>query len=85
MTGIIDDHCTAAPELFYSACCQQHDREYATGLDGSGQPITRFQSDMAFLKCCKERRKFYPITGLVIPWMYFLAVRIFGGRRWLTK
>lgn len=85
MTGKIEDHCTAAPELFYSECCKQHDVEYSTGMDSDGKPLTRYQSDMAFLKCCKLRRKNYPITGLLIPWMYFFAVRLFGGRRWLKK
>lgn len=83
MTPPVKDHCTAAPELFYAECCQKHDIEYAAGCDASGKKITRFRSDLNFLDCCKERRKNYPITGLLIPWAYFLAVRIFGGSRWL--
>jgi hypothetical protein len=74
--------CTASPELWYHRCCNRHDRDYATGADETGKPITRAQADARLFACMVEARSGWPVTGAIVPAIYWLAVRLFGRKFW---
>lgn len=79
------DGCTAVPDLTYRQCCDEHDIHYVTGMTVEGTPITRFEADNRFFKCMKETGK-TPIIGThIIPAIYWVGVRIFGGGVWNKK
>ena len=78
---VAGDGCTAAPELWYHDCCVEHDRTYATGEDAGGVHVTRAQADASF-RACLRRCAPGIVSGLMLPWVYWLAVRAFGWRYW---
>lgn len=76
------DGCTGAPDMTFTSCCTDHDRHYTTHTHASGAPITRARADAAFLQCCKRHAPPIPVLGPLIPYLYWLAVRLFGGAFW---
>ena len=77
------DGCSGgAPDLNYRPCCDRHDIHYKTGFDLDGTRITRKQADGMFFDCMKEHGK-VPILGtLILPFLYWGAVRLFGETAW---
>lgn len=82
MKSLKPDGCTASPDLWYRHCCNRHDIDYLTGEDENGNPITRATSDRRFFRCMKNAGSHLPIRGLIIPSIYYLAVRLFGAFFW---
>ena len=79
------DGCTASPEFFYTECCNAHDVAYRTGVSVTGFPITRREADRQLYQCMHQLGH-TPILGRwVIPWIYWTAVRLFGGFAWQEK
>lgn len=76
------DGCTGAPDMTFGPCCLRHDRHYTTHHHASGRPITRAQADALFLACLRKNPPPIPIIGALFPWLYWSAVRVFGGRYW---
>lgn len=76
------DGCTAAPEFTFTPCCDEHDRHYMTHTEANGRSITRAEADRRFLECCRRNAPPIPILGPLLPFIYFAAVRLFGGRYW---
>lgn len=77
------DGCTCAPELWYHACCVEHDRCYTTGEDSEGAAMTRAEAD-ARLRACLQGCAPGLISSFALPWVYWTAVRVFGGSHWGT-
>lgn len=72
--GFKSDGCTAVPDFnFGKDCCAEHDYHYTT------QTISRWEADKRFRKCIQKK------GYLVLPWVYWLGVRLFGGHLWDTK
>ena len=68
------DGCTSVPDFnFGKDCCAQHDRDY---FDCE---ITRAEADRRMRECIS--RKGY----LVLPWVYWIGVRIFGRGFWYGR
>jgi hypothetical protein len=76
------DGCTLSPELWYHRCCLNHDRAYTTGTDQAGHQITRAEADRRLYRCMAHKGRGWPLRGRLIPAIYYLAVRLFGSRRW---
>ena len=72
------DGCSSAPDLFFRPCCDEHDVYYRTGRDADGAPITRAEADRRFRLCMKANGKTF-IGRHVLSWVYWGAVRLFGG------
>lgn len=65
------DGCSNAPDLFWRACCDEHDRHYQTG------DISRAEADKQFLRCMqRDARSFF--GRHLASRFYYYAVRIFG-------
>lgn len=77
-----DDGCTAAPDLIFYACCRQHDRDYQTHADQLGRPINRAEADRRLRRCMQITARGAPLFYRLLPWVYWAAVRIAGGRFW---
>lgn len=76
------DGCSSAPDLFYRECCDEHDVHYRTGKTIDDQPITRAEADRQLRLCMMEHGQ-TPIVGRwLLPWVYWTAVRLFGGSSW---
>lgn len=76
------DGCSKAPDLFYHSCCDEHDIAYRTGATVDGKRLTRKQADARFLACLKKNGKI-PILGtLILPYIYWSMVRLFGESAW---
>lgn len=72
------DGCTSAPDFFYRPCCDEHDVYYRTGRDVDGEPVTRAEADKRLRQCMAKAGKTI-IGRRVMPWLYWGAVRVFGG------
>lgn len=63
------DYCTHAPDLnFGTTCCKQHDLDYE-----DSSPLSRAEADARLRKCISDK------GYIVLPWIYWIAVRIFGN------
>lgn len=60
------DGCTAAPDLTFRECCVEHDVAYRSGK------IKRSEADARLRECMRAH------GYVVLPWVYWAAVRIFG-------
>lgn len=59
--------CSRVPDLnFGTACCNQHDIDYYEGV------ISRAEADKKLRECIRSK------GYLVLPWIYWLGVRLFG-------
>lgn len=66
------DGCTLSPDFDFKTCCDWHDIRYRE----NPERISRADADAKLRRCI--RRKGY----LVLPWLYWGAVRLFGGAFW---
>lgn len=65
------DGCTAVPDFDFGAdCCGEHDYYYQS------HEITRAEADKKLRQCIQKK------GYIVLPWIYWLGVRIFGKRHW---
>lgn len=65
--GVKYDGCTAVPDLDFGAdCCNEHDAHYQLA------DITRAEADAKLRRCLQEK------GYVVLPWVYWLGVRVFG-------
>ena len=76
------DGCTASPDLFYRACCDEHDVHYRTGKTVDGTVITRATADRRLFRCMKRAGKTPLLGRFLIPLVYWCAVRVFARRAW---
>jgi hypothetical protein len=76
------DGCTAVPDLGFSACCDNHDRHYATRRHRNGKRISRVAADVALLRCMFRNRKVSVIKRLLLAPVFFAGVRLFGWMHW---
>lgn len=63
------DGCTMSPDFDFRDCCVRHDLDYWRG------DMTRAQADARLRECIQTRGYF------VLPWIYWVGVRLFGGPR----
>ena len=69
--GVKYDGCTAAPDLDFGAdCCGEHDAHYQMG------DITRAEADRKLRECMRAKGYF------VLPWVYWMGVRVFARGVW---
>lgn len=73
LKGYKFDGCTNAPDLNAADCCAEHDYHYQD-LD-----LTRAQADKKLRKCMQKK------GWIILPWIYWGAVRIFGGNHYARK
>ena len=66
LKDFVTDGCSMSPDLEFSACCVEHDINYATG------DITRAEADRKLRQCIAA--KGYPYLSIV----YWMGVRLFG-------
>lgn len=72
--GFSYDGCTAVPDFdFGSDCCGEHDYHY------QDKNITRAEADKRLRECIQKK------GYIVLPWVYWLGVRVFGGLFWKEK
>lgn len=76
------DGCTGAPDLWFSACCRDHDAAYTFGTDANGTPTTRKAADLALLRCTQAALTNRPAILRPLPWLFYFAVRLFGRFYW---
>ena len=69
----LSDGCTYSPDLDFYDCCEEHDWHYHTG------DISRKAADKKLRECIKKKGH-----GM-LSWVYWVAVRGFGGRRYNRK
>jgi hypothetical protein len=69
--GVKYDGCTAVPDFDFGAdCCGEHDYHYQIG------DVSRWQADKNMRKCIRQK------GYVILPWAYWLGVRIFAGGVW---
>jgi hypothetical protein len=69
--GVSTDGCTAVPDFDFGAdCCAQHDYHY------HAQDISRKEADKKLRQCIQAK------GYIVLPWLYWLGVRVFGRGAW---
>lgn len=74
----MSDGCTGALDLYWRACCDEHDTDYQTGR------LPRKEADRKFLRCMRRDAK--TIFGrYVLSFIYFGAVRLLGGNFYMKK
>ena len=72
--GFKYDGCTAVPDFdFGSDCCGEHDYHY------QANDSTRAEADKRLRECIQKK------GYIVLPWIYWLGVRIFGKQYWKAK
>lgn len=76
------DWCTGAPDGWAAPCCREHDRAYSTHTDRDGRPITRAAADADMRRCLQAIAAKRSPLAKPVPWIYWAAVRIFGGLFW---
>lgn len=65
-----NDGCSAVPDFNFRLCCMEHDYYYHT------QEISRKEADKRLRECMAEH------GWVFLPWLYWIGVRMFGGRPW---
>jgi len=72
--GFKYDGCTAVPDFdFGYDCCGEHDYHYQA-LD-----VTRAEADKRLRQCIQKK------GYIILPWVYWLGVRIFGKEYWRKR
>jgi len=72
---LTSDGCTGVPDFNFKQCCEKHDFYYRNITN-----VTRIQADRKLRDCIKEKWKLP-----VLPWVYFLGVRLVGWWAWRKK
>jgi hypothetical protein len=69
--GVKYDGCTASPDLDFGAdCCGEHDAHYQLG------DVSRAEADRNMRRCIAKK------GYVVLPWVYWLGVRLGAGWKW---
>jgi hypothetical protein len=69
--GVKYDGCTAVPDFdFGYDCCGEHDYHYQEG------DVSRAEADKRLRQCIRKKGYF------LLPWAYWLGVRMFAGDVW---
>ena len=68
------DGCTGAPDLWFRSCCVAHDLAYRNPEVGH----TRVKADRNLWRCIRNKTH----GGVILASVYWLGVRLFGGRAW---
>lgn len=76
------DGCTSTPDFFYRRCCDEHDLHYRVGCGIDGRTLTRAQADKKLFICMRKAGKTPIIGRLIIPALFWLAVRLFARKAW---
>lgn len=76
------DGCSSSPDFFYKRCCDDHDIAYRTGKTVDGEPISRAEADKRFYACMRKHGKTPVLGKMILPWTYWMGVRLFGGSSW---
>jgi hypothetical protein len=72
--GVKYDGCTAVPDFDFGAdCCGEHDYHYQIG------DMSRAEADKHLRRCIQKK------GYVVLPWVFWLGVRVFGGRYYRKK
>ena len=72
--GVKYDGCTAVPDFDFGAdCCAEHDYHYQL------TDMSRAEADKRLRQCIQKK------GYIVLPWVYWLGVRMFGGRYYRKK
>lgn len=72
--GFKYDGCTAVPDFNFGAdCCGEHDFHY------QANDVTRAEADKRLRQCIQKK------GYLVLPWVYWFGVRVFGRSFWKKK
>jgi hypothetical protein len=72
--GVKYDGCTGVPDFDFGAdCCGEHDYHYQQS------DINRAEADRRLRKCIQQK------GYIVLPWVFWLGVRLFGGRYYRKK
>lgn len=66
------DGCTSSPDFNFVQCCIEHDINYRDNPN----EITRADADKRLRKCIQAK------GFIILPWLYWSAVRLFGGNAW---
>jgi len=69
--GVIVNGCSSSPDFNFQHCCDTHDYHYAV------HDITRAEADKKLRKCIQKEWH-----GILLPWIYWGAVRMFGGKHY---
>jgi hypothetical protein len=67
------DGCSAAPDLNFRSCCEEHDLDYRNSL------CSRKEADLKLRRCLQKK------GWKVLPWLYWCGVRLFGGSHYGGK
>jgi hypothetical protein len=72
--GFSYDGCSAVPDFNFGAdCCGEHDFHY------QDKNISRAEADKRLRECIQKK------GYIVLPWVYWAGVRLFGGMFWNKK
>jgi hypothetical protein len=72
--GVKYDGCTGVPDFDFGAdCCGEHDAHYQES------DISRAEADRHLRECLRAKGYF------ILPWVYWLGVRVFGGQYYRKK
>jgi hypothetical protein len=72
--GFRYDGCTAVPDFdFGKDCCGEHDYHY------QAKEISRAEADKRLRQCIQKK------GYILLPWIYWLGVRIFGYKAYYKK
>lgn len=71
--GFKFDGCTSSPDLNFIDCCNRHDYDY------QNMSMSRARADKRLRQCMSKR------GWIVLPWLYWAAVRVFGGNHFKRK
>ena len=68
-TGFKPNGCSQVPDFnFGEECCNVHDMDYYT------KEVTRAEADKKLRECIRAKGYF------LLPWIYWVGVRLFGGK-----
>lgn len=76
------DGCTAVPDLTYSKCCRAHDADYRYAVNEEGEGLTRAEADRRLRECMMKTGKTPVIGRFLLPWVFWLGVRVGGAGIW---
>jgi hypothetical protein len=69
------DGCTAAPDFWWTSCCDEHDTDYIE------KKMSRAAADKKFHRCLRAKAKTFIGKWFLSP-IYYLGVRIAGKHYW---
>ena len=75
------DGCTASPDLWFYDACNIHDCDYLYHHDEHGRILSRLAADNRFFHNMRKDAPNWIIRN-TLPFVYYGAVRVFGGAFW---